>query len=374
MAAQQTSSGFSDFQLTPAEQAAVNVGYRDRENLTGVLGTPLATGTFGADDGLSVFDSSPVFQIDQQNLPFPGSPQSPNAPQGGSQPSEGAPPSASPKKIADIKTQLLRPATTSHYICRFQPPPAVDSWEGEKEESNLAGARYQNRINGELIDLLCCDASLPGSTLATQDINNDFHGMTQKNAYRRLYDDRADFTFYVDRNYTTIRFFEGWISYIVNEQVSGGDGLPRFADRSFFYRVHYPDDYKCKTIFITKFEKDNGRPDAGPSLEYTFFEAFPISISSMPISYESSQLLKCTVSFSFSKYLINYKKPSSPAKSSTSPAAQNAPGVPELQTTQNRPTIQNQIDELQNMQEASRLRQAGYSPGLGQEGRYGPGF
>ena len=43
----------------------------------------------------------------------------------------------------------------------------------------------------------------------------------------------------------------------------------------------------------------------GSRLEYEFFDAFPIAISSMPISYESSQLLKCTVSFSYTRYIIN---------------------------------------------------------------------
>lgn len=286
--------------------------------------------------------------------------QNPNASFGESQPVGGAPATASAKSIADIKTQLLRPATTSHYICRFQPPPDVEAFESQKESSGYAGASYKNRINQELIEILCCDASLPGATIATHDANNDFHGVTHKNAYRRLYDDRVDFTFYVDRNYTTLRFFEGWMAYIVNERVNAGQGLPSFEDKRLFYRVNYPKSYKCNEIFITKFEKDAGRKDAGPTLKYRFFDAFPISISSMPISYEASQVLKCTVSFSFSRYLISYELPSSPSKSSTSQQAQNAPGVPELQTTQNLPTVDNQLTEIKNMQEASRLRQAGY--------------
>jgi hypothetical protein len=30
-------------------------------------------------------------------------------------------------------------------------------------------------------------------------------------AYRRLYDDSLDLTFYVDRNYNVIEFFDGWV-------------------------------------------------------------------------------------------------------------------------------------------------------------------
>jgi hypothetical protein len=376
MAAQQAGSYLTDsVSFTPAEQAAGNDAFNYNSVNSGVLGTEIGQGSFSASN--TAFDTDPMFGFDPDlsiNLNGAATLQNPNAPQGGSQPAGGAPPSSKAKSIADIKSQLLRPATTSHFICRFTPPKDVEDFEKQRESSGLAGASYTNVLNGELIELSCCDASLPGSTLATHDINNDFHGMTQKNAYRRLYDDMADFTFYLDRNYTALRFFEGWIAYIVNERISGGQGIPRFTDNFFYYRVNYPKTYKCDTLYITKFEKDTGRPDAGPNLEYRFFEAFPIRISSIPVSYESSQLLKCTVSFTFSKYLINYSKPSAPAKSSTSPAAQNAPGVPELNTIVDRPTTQSPIDEIRNMQEASRLRQAGYSAGLGQEGRYGPGF
>lgn len=360
-------SSFTD--LTPAQQSAANTF---QESLTGRVGNEVAQGTFAGSD--FIFDTNPVFTADTTGLNIPNplsNQQNPNAPQGGSQPSSGAAPAASAKKIADIKSILLKPATTSHFVCAFSPPTAVETWEKQRESKGLAGASYFNKVNTDLIQLLCCDASLPGSTLATHDINNDFHGMTQKNAYRRLYDDRADFTFYVDRNYTTLRFFEGWISYIVNEQVSGS---PSFTSNNFFSRVNYPKNYKCDTIYITKFEKDVDRADVGPRLEYRFFEAFPISITSMPISYEASQLLKCTVSFTFSKYLINYTRPSAPAKSPVSQVAQNAPGVPELNKVTGGGSIQSSIDEIRNMQEASRLRQAGYSVGLGQEGRYGPGF
>ena len=41
------------------------------------------------------------------------------------------------------------------------------------------------------------------------------------------------------------------------------------------------------------------------SLTYKFIGAYPISIVSMPISYEQSQLLKCTVSFTYLRYVMN---------------------------------------------------------------------
>ena len=50
---------------------------------------------------------------------------------------------------------------------------------------------------------------------------------------------------------------------------------------------------------VTKFEKDEGRP-----LHYSFYDAYPIAINSMPLSYSSTDVLKCTVSMTYLRYVI----------------------------------------------------------------------
>ena len=40
-------------------------------------------------------------------------------------------------------------------------------------------------------------------------------------------------------------------------------------------------------------------------LTYSFVNVYPLAISSMPVSYESSSLLKCTVSMQYSRYFID---------------------------------------------------------------------
>jgi hypothetical protein len=65
---------------------------------------------------------------------------------------------------------------------------------------------------------MCSEATLPGSNLATFEINDNFHGVTERHAYRRVYDDRIDLTFYVDAdNYIPIRYFETWMKWIVEK-------------------------------------------------------------------------------------------------------------------------------------------------------------
>jgi hypothetical protein len=215
-------------------------------------------------------------------------------------------------------------------VCKFSPTTiGGDKLLGflrEREGQGFTGADYQNSLNQEVIELSCSEASLPGVNYMTNEINDDFHGITERYAYRRSYDDRMDFTFYVDRDYRHINFFESWMAFIAGEKQK-----PATEGRNYFYRVEFPDNYTTDELYITKFERDIGTPDEGPSLTYRFINAFPININTMPVSYDSSQLLKCTVSFTFSRYLIEKTTGgiSSGRTSSGEPSAPaSAPGVP----------------------------------------------
>ena len=209
----------------------------------------------------------------------------------------------SSKSIADIKSALLNPATTSHFEVEIPKPEGLST-------------RYliENgvKLDRGKLNLLCSDAILPGSTFATHDISGDYHGTIHRHAYRRLYDDRIDLSFYVDaENYLPIRYFETWMKYIAGEEISSSEeGRPGVAVEQYFYRMNYPKNYICNQgLTVTKFERDYKR-----SLTYNFVNAFPIALQSMAVSYDSSSLLKCTVSFSYIRY---YVTPASPTAEPT---------------------------------------------------------
>lgn len=218
--------------------------------------------------------------------------------------SSGAP-KPSVKSLSKIKSTLLRPALTSHYECYFNPPNDVRNYLRTNRQFNYD-------LNAELITLSCSEASLPGSSLITNETNDDYTGVTERLAYRRQYDDRADFTFYVDHgrsdgNYNIIWFFENWIQYIANEQYLIGKGSAGVESPNYNYRFRFPDGsgksgegYRAAALYVNKFERDF----QGSYLSYRFLKAYPIAINSMPISYDSSELLKCTVSFTYTRYLV----------------------------------------------------------------------
>ena len=115
------------------------------------------------------------------------------------------------RNIDTIKATLLAPATTSHFDVEVGLPVGPLRTTLTRV---LGGTTSQiDRLN-----IMCSEAVLPGSSLATTEINNDYTGVTERHAYRRIYDETIDLNFYVDAgNYIPIRFFETWISEIVNE-------------------------------------------------------------------------------------------------------------------------------------------------------------
>ena len=187
-------------------------------------------------------------------------------------------------KVSDIKANLLRPATTSHFEVEIPIPPALtNKWQGVGKQDK--------------IQLMCSETSLPGSNLATFEINNDRSGVTEKHVHRRIFDDRIDLTFYVDAGlYSPIRFFENWMAYITNNGATDSE----IKDKSYDYRMRYPDDYIAgQGLTVTKFERDHLNP-----LTYEFVRSFPMAINSMPVSYDGSSLLICTVSMSYIRYVV----------------------------------------------------------------------
>ena len=198
--------------------------------------------------------------------------------------------------VSKIKSRLLNTAQSSLYRLTLSVPQAV------RNRLSLSSLDYDN------ISLLCSEAVLPGSSLTTHEATNDYAGVTEKMAYRRMYDETISLTFYVDRDYKVLKLFETWMDYI-----TGIDDTSTYETPYVSYRMSYPVTYK-NNIFITKFEKDQFMREYSNSrkasarvprtiLDYTFVNAFPLSLTSIPVSYEGAQVLKCNVSFNFIRYV-----------------------------------------------------------------------
>lgn len=244
------------------------------------------------------------------------------------------------KDVDYIKSRILQPALTSHFRVMVSGP-LGESWNNFLKEQGFTWDQ-------ETLNLSCSETTLPGSSLATHELNNDRTGVTERHAYRRLYDDRIDLTFYVNGDdygvkaftgYSSIRFFEYWIKYIVNEYKNPPrEQIPGSGQPNFYYRMRYPNSY-YGSLQIVKFERDYSG-----ELRYTFVNPYPVSINSIPVSYEASSLLKCTVSLTYSRYYVDAYKlpqresgnqnPNSPANPENDNPTQSEIPTPQVQQPQ----------------------------------------
>ena len=193
-------------------------------------------------------------------------------------------PAPRPRRISDILPKIQNVAQTSHYFVRFVLP-----------SGDLRGFLRRKGVNARFIaddiGLLCSEAVLPGSALASIDTRGDYQGVIERFAHTRNFT-QISLEFYVDLDYKVLKFFEHWIEYITG--ASGSDA----ASDTHFFQLKYPNQYKSNDCRIVKFERDYNR-----FLEYRFIGLFPLSINSVGVNYNGSQVLKVSASFSFDRYV-----------------------------------------------------------------------
>ena len=116
-----------------------------------------------------------------------------------------------PYNLSVAKNIIGPLAQTNHFLVTFSSlTPAVESYLASY--CDIADVRdFMARRMG----ILCSDASLPNSTLATAEVKDNFMGVPQQFAHTRFYTDIA-YSFYIDEDYTLLKIFEGWMEYITS--------------------------------------------------------------------------------------------------------------------------------------------------------------
>ena len=182
-------------------------------------------------------------------------------------------------------------AQTNHFLVTFSSlTPAVESYLAD-----YTGIKNIKSFLSRNVGILCNEAVIPTSTLATAEVKDNFMGVPQQFAHTRFYTDFS-YSFYCDEDYTLLRIFEGWMEYIT----SGANDDVEQNHRAYYRRMRYPDSYKCNTMYINKFEKNYKR-----TLRYKFVNAFPRAIDPVPVSYGAADIMKVTVNFNYDRYIVN---------------------------------------------------------------------
>lgn len=188
-----------------------------------------------------------------------------------------------PRSISNVKSLFTNLAQTSHYEVQFGGLPTQVS-------SFLSGKGINSLFTSSDFGLLCFSASLPTSTFATVEASPRV-GLREKIAHTRLYNN-ISLEFYVDSEYNSLKLVEHWMDYI-----SSGSNENQLSN-DYYIRMQYPSTYKSDETRIIKFDRDYNS-----EIEYTFRGLFPIAISSIPVSYGASDILKVAVTFEYDRYI-----------------------------------------------------------------------
>ena len=199
-------------------------------------------------------------------------------------------PAPIPQQISRILPKFQYVAQTNHYLVKFGLPPGT-VYDPNTLKGHLRSKGVDSRFQLDDVGLLCSSASLPGSAFATINTVGDYQGVVERFAHTRNYT-QISLEFYVDNLYKSLKFLEHWMEYI-----SGQSGADPSMD-SYHFRMAYPSDYKSNDTRVVKFEKNHFQ-----FLEYRFVGLFPLALNSTRVSYQNSQVLKATATFSYDRYL-----------------------------------------------------------------------
>ena len=152
----------------------------------------------------------------------------------------------------------------------------------------------------------CINASLPGVTMRTTDINRFGVGIMEKMPYSANYTD-VSLTFLMDRSSSIYDFWYAWFNYIfgVTGQESSKNifgsysvGSTGNAGRSF-YTAEYKDNY-ATTMQIVMYNQTGEIAQ-----RINILEAFPTALREVAVAWgDNGNMVKINVSISYSYYTM----------------------------------------------------------------------
>ena len=193
-------------------------------------------------------------------------------------------------------------------------------WLGQDDSTTASG---NNRSQGtdfmQKMKIMCTEAELPGTSFQTSLAVGHHQGIQEEFPNLRTFPP-LNLSFYVDADHLIVEVLEKWMTYI-NPITTNKRQLNAYG------RFNYPEDYK-EIIHITKFERDafiddiekennkqQGILDSLPQFQrkpttklmsYEFVNIWPTNMTSMRLAYGSSNVLRCSMQFSYDRFFTNF--------------------------------------------------------------------
>lgn len=173
-------------------------------------------------------------------------------------------------------------------------------------------SRNDDSTPGSLINLFCDEVNLPSISAATGQIVNRYQGEGNVNYAHTRMDTDLSLSWMCDANMAPYKFVGSWLDFIFGEktEIKIASSLKDFKgqaaakDVSRVSRLAYPEEYTC-TVKIAKAEKGKNAPNSRVPLTVVYENVYPYSLDAVPLSYGTSQLVKVSASFYYTRY-VNY--------------------------------------------------------------------
>lgn len=166
---------------------------------------------------------------------------------------------------------------------------------GNGLEAAVLGNKDVGKV-GERILIMCDEVSLPGIQSNTGSIVGRYQG--QGPFYyptAPIYND-MQLSFMCDAEMQAFKFLLDWHDFIYD--TTDGSGI-RKGEK--VRRLKYPDRYQCEMI-IEKRERNITDEIGVTTMGFKLHNAWPYAVDAIPLSYGSSQLVKCTANFYYSSW------------------------------------------------------------------------
>ena len=206
----------------------------------------------------------------------------------------------------------------------FQVTFSFGNWQKWLEQESSVTASGSDRSQGadfmQKMAIMCTEAELPGTSFQTSLAVGHHQGIQEEFPNLRQFPP-LNLSFYVDADHVIIEVLEKWMTYI-NPISTNKRKLNAFG------RFNYPEDYK-EIIHITKFERDAFIDDIDEErileteneslaekikirkpttklMSYEFVNVWPTNLTSMRLAYGDSNVLKCSVQFSYDRFFTTF--------------------------------------------------------------------
>jgi len=179
---------------------------------------------------------------------------------------------------------------------------------------NMNDQTVGNGKNGAAFTMYCEEASLPGVQAQVANTSGKNLGEGAWNyPTQRMYQD-ISLTWMCDANMMPLKVLQAWMETIFVDNPENEEGILRSEYQlttaatkasNTITRLNYFNDYKCSFIEIKKGERNATSTIGRTALTYKLYDAYPYSIESSPLSYGSSQIVKVTGNFYYTRWSVH---------------------------------------------------------------------